>query len=259
VSSAVGSIRPLEVAEIAVRKAIAAQNPEAIEPGEYTVILEPAAVADMLMFLGFLGFSALAAQEGRSFMCGQIGSRVMGDNITIWDDGLDPAGLPMPFDFEGVPKEKVVLIDRGIASGFVHDSATASQEDRLSTGHALPAPNTYGPMPINLFMAPGDSTLDEMISSTERGILVTRFHYTNPVHPVKVIITGMTRDGTFLVENGRVTRPVRNLRFTDSVPRAFSEVLSMSRERKLQAGYFGGALVPSMKVGRFAFTGATEF
>ncbi len=258
-SAAVGSIRPLEVSETAVGKAILAQDPVSLEPGEYTVILEPAAVADLLMFLAFLGFSAQAAQEGRSFMCGRLGSSVMGENITIWDDGLDGAGLPMPFDFEGVPKGRVVLIDRGLAAGFVHDSATAAQEGRLSTGHALPAPNTYGPMPVNLFMAGGDSTLDEMISSTERGILVTRFHYTNPVHPARVVVTGMTRDGTYLIEDGKVARPVRNLRFTDSVPRALSEVAALSRERKLQGGFVGGILVPAIKIGRFAFTGATEF
>lgn len=256
-AAAVDRIRPLDVAAAAVRKAKTAQHPVALEPGEYTVILEPPAVADVVMFLAFLAFGGLAAQEGRSFMCGRLGTMVMGGNITIWDDGQDPAGLQMPFDFEGVPKQKVMLIDGGVAAGFVHDSATGGEAG--STGHALPAPNIYGPMPTNLFMAPGESTLEDMIASTERGILVTRFHYTNPVHPMQVIITGMTRDGTFLVEDGRISRPVRNLRFTESVPRALSEVTALSADRKLQAWFFGAALVPAIKIRSFKFTGATEF
>jgi len=179
--------------------------------------------------------------------------------VTIWDDGTDPLGRPIPFDFEGVPKRKVVLIDRGVATNVVHDSATAAREGKESTGHALPAPNMYGPMPLNLFMAPGDSSVEEMVASTGLGVLVTRFHYTNPVHPVRAVITGMTRDGTYLVKDGRIAGPVRNLRFTDSVVRALTQVLAIGRERKFQPGFFGGAVVPALKVAGFTFTGATEF
>lgn len=244
---------------IAVEKALASAHPEPCEPGEYQVILEPRAVADLLQYLAFLGFGAKAAQEGRSFMAGQLGRPVVGPNITIWDDGQDPAGIPIPFDFEGVPRQKVMLIEQGIAKGLVYDSVTAAKEGRASTGHALPPGTTYGPLPLNLFMAPGESSVEEMIAGTERGLLVTRLHYINPLHPLRMILTGMTRDGTFMIEGGKVTRPVRNLRFTDSVLRALSEVVAVGREREFKGGYFGGALVPALSVRRLAFTGATEF
>jgi predicted Zn-dependent protease len=255
---AVGQLDPAKAGETAVRKALLSQDPRPLDPGEYTVILEPPAVADMLTFLGFLGFSAQAVQEGRSFMAGKIGTKIMGDNVTIWDDGTDPEGRPVPFDFEGIPKRKVMLIENGVARGVVHDSSTAAREGVQDTGHALPAPNVYGPLPLNLFLAPGDSSVDEMVASTGRGVLVTRFHYTNPVHPIRAVITGMTRDGTYLVEDGRISRPVVNMRFTDSLIRALSCVTAIGRERKLQAGFLGGALVPAIRVEGFAFTGATE-
>lgn len=256
-ASAVGMIDPAAVGERAARKAAAAQNPAPLGPGEYTVILEPPAVADMLTYLGFLGFGALAVEEGRSFVAGRLGSKVMAETVSIWDDGTDPAGRPVPFDFEGVPKTKVPLIENGVARGVVYDSATAARVGKESTGHALPAPNVHGPMPLNLFMAPGDVTLEEMVASTGRGVLVTRFHYTNPVHPVRTVITGMTRDGTYLIEDGKIVRPVKNLRFTESIVRALSHVVQVGGERKFQAGYFGGALVPAIKVEGFTFTGAT--
>jgi len=138
-------------------------------------------------------------------MAGKMGQRIMDARISIWDDGLDPAGLPLPFDFEGVPKQRVDLIAEGVARGVVYDSATAAKEEgKVSTGHALPAPNTQGPVPQNLFLAPGDTPVEEMVRSTERGVYVTRFHYTRPVEPVRLVVTGMTRDGTF---PGRRHRP----------------------------------------------------
>ena len=255
-----GEIDLAKVGRVAVEKALAAQNPSDLPPGEYTVVLEPAAVGDLLQMLAFLGLGAQAAQEGRSFMAGKLGEQVVGENISIWDDGHDPQGLPFVFDLEGVPKQRVSLIENGVARGFVYDSLTASREDRRSTGHALMPEMTYGPLPLNLFMAPGQTTLAEMIASTQRGVLVTRFHYTNPVHPVKAIITGMTRDGTFLIENGRIARPVKNLRFTESILRAFSGVEGISRERELLGMFsLGGMLVPAIKVAEFSFTGATDF
>ncbi len=255
----VGAIDPSALGAVAIEKALASRNPVPVEPGEYTVILESPAVADLLTFAAFLGFSALANQEGRSFMTGRLGQQVMHPSVTLWDDGQDPAGLPIPFDFEGVPKRRAMLIEKGVARGFVHDSSTAGREGTVSTGHALPAPNTFGPLPLNLFMASGSASLQELIASTERGILVTRFHYTNPVHPVKLVITGMTRDGTFLIEDGRITRPVKNMRFTESVPRTLSEVTGITRERSFQPVFFGGAMVPAVRVAKFTFTGTTEF
>ncbi len=257
----VGDIDTEAVGRAAVEKAIRSRNPESIEPGAYTVILEEEAVADMLFYLGYMGFGALAVQEERSFLSGKIGQKVTGEKITIWDDGLDPRGIPLPFDFEGVPKRKVVLIENGIARSAVHDSFTAGREEgATSTGHALPMPNTFGPLPINLFMAPGDATKEEMLASIERGIWVTRFHYTNIVHPVKTILTGMTRDGTFLIENGEITRPLKNLRFTQSVLEAFARVDMLGAELKLVKDEWNplGTCAPALKIDGFQFTGTTE-
>ncbi len=258
----VHDVDPAEVGRIAVDKALRSANPEPIEPGEYTVILEEAAVADMLFYLGYLGLGAQSVQEGRSFMCGRFGEKVTGDRITIWDDGLDPRGLPLPFDFEGVPRQKVLLIEGGVARNVVYDSFTAGREEgQTSTGHALAAPNPMGPIPIHPRMEPGSSTIEEMVASTDRGIWVTRFHYTNPVHPVKTVLTGMTRNGTFLIENGKVTRPLRNLRFTQSILGAFANVEALGRTPKMIRAGFGNLVMfaPAAKISRFRFTGATEF
>ncbi|HEX6138984.1 MAG TPA: metallopeptidase TldD-related protein, partial [Candidatus Limnocylindria bacterium] len=141
----------------------------------------------------------------------------------------------------------------------VHDSATAARAGVPSTGHALPAPNTFGPLTWNLFMAPGSSSKATMLAGMERGIWVTRFHYVNIVHPRRAVLTGMTKDGTFLVENGRIVRPIRNLRFTQAIPEAFSAISAISSETRLVGAEYSGinARVPALRIDRFAFTGAT--
>jgi predicted Zn-dependent protease len=255
VSERVGDFDPVEVAVEAAKRSVESQNPEPIDPGEYDVVLLPYAVAELLDFLAYMGFSALAVQEGRSFMCGRFGEQITGDNITIWDDGLDPRGLPRPFDPEGVPKQRVDLIVRGRANAVVYDSYTAHREGKESTGHATGGPGYFGPYPTNMFMEPGDSSVEEMIASTKKGIFVTRFHYVNVIHPISTTITGMTRDGTFLIENGRIIKPVRNLRFTDNVLERLSNVEMISKETKCE----GIAVVPAIKVKGFRFTGVTEF
>jgi PmbA protein len=245
----------------AVDKALRGRNPREIGPGRYTVILEEYATEDILEMLSYVGLGALSVQEERSFMCDRFGEQIVGSAISLWDDGLDSRGLPLPFDFEGVPKQRVSLIEDGVAMNVVYDSYTAGKEGKASTGHGLPAPNTFGPLPVNMFMAPGQATLEEMIASTERGVLVTRFWYTRPVHPKLAIITGMTRDGTFLIEKGEVAHPVKNLRFTQSYLDALSSVEMVGRTTKLVRSDFelNGNHVPALKLGEFEFTGATEF
>jgi predicted Zn-dependent protease len=184
----------------AVEKAQRSKDPVPIEPGDYAVVLEPYAVGTLVDYMAYMGLGALALQEGRSFMNGRLGERLVAESVTLFDDGLDPRGVPMPFDFEGVPKQRVVFFDKGVAQGVVYDSFTAGREGKESTGHALPAPNSYGPMPLNLFLEPGRASVDELIRGITRGLWVTRFHYVNVVHPTKAILTGMTRDGTFLIE-----------------------------------------------------------
>jgi predicted Zn-dependent protease len=240
----------------AAGKARATANAVAIDAGDYPVVLEEYAVVDLLDMLGYLGFSALAVQEERSFV--EIGRRIGSELVTIVDDGHDPAGLPMGFDYEGVAKQRVALLERGVCRGVVHDAQTAARDGVASTGHGLPAPNPWGPFPLNMLMSAGTSSRDELIGQLERGLLVTRFHYTNPVHPKLAIITGMTRDGTFLVEDGRIVGPVRNLRFTQSYLEALACTVGVARERKTLKGFLGGVVVPAIRLDGWTFTGTTE-
>ena len=247
------------IARVAVDKAVRSQDPVDLAPGEYPVFLEEHAVNDILDFLGYLGFSALAVQEGRSFMGGRFGQQIMDPKVSIWDDGLGPDMVPMPFDFEGVPKRRVDFVSRGTAAGVCYDSYTAHKEGKQSTGHALPPPNTYGPVPMNQFLGPGTATVNEMLRGIDRGIWVTRFHYTRHLHPLTVAVTGMTRDGTFLIEKGEITRPIKNLRFTQSYVDALKEVDMISRETRLQGSYFSYNRVPALRLPRWNFVSATEY
>ena len=237
-------------------KARATGSARSIEPGDYPVVLEEYAVVDIMDMLGYLGFSALAVQEERSFV--EIGKRIGSPLITIRDDGADPAGLPMAIDYEGVTKQRVPLVDAGVCAGLVYDTQTAARAGVRSTGHGLPAPNPYGPFPLNMVMDAGTTSRDDLVGGLDRGLLVTRFHYTNPVHPKLGIVTGMTRDGTFLVEGGQIVGPVRNMRFTQSYLDAILRTSAVGRERKTLKGFLGGSVVPALRIDAFTFTGATE-
>ena len=215
-----------------------------------------AAVVDLLDMLGYLGFSALAVQEERSFF--EPGKVIGSELVTVTDDGADGAGLPMAFDYEGVAKQRVGLVERGMCGRVVYDAQTAARDGVASTGHGLPAPNPYGPFPLNMVMEAGDASRDELLGGLDRGLLVTRFHYTNPVHPKLAIVTGMTRDGTFLVEGGRIVGPVKNLRYTQSYLDALRGTVAVGRERRTLKGFLGAAVVPAVRIEGWTFTGATE-
>ena len=192
-------------------------------------------------------------------MSGKFGQRITGENISIWDDGLDTDGLPTPFDFEGMPKKRVDLINAGVAQATVYDSYTANKEGKTSTGHALPPPNPAGPLPGNLFLRAGLATKQQMLAGIDRGLWVTRFHYVNPLHPLKTILTGMTRDGTFWIEKGEIQYGTKNLRFTQNVLEALSAVRMISKGTRLGNSFFGGIRVPALCIDRFTFTSATQF
>jgi predicted Zn-dependent protease len=242
-----------ELSDEVIDKAQRNQNAQPVDPGIYEVVLEEYAVAEMLEFMSFMGFGALAVQEERSFM--RLGEKITGEHVSIWDDGLDGSGIPAPFDFEGVPKQRVDLITNGVASGLVYDMQTATKEGRQSTGHGLPAPNTEGPFAVNLFMKPGSAAKGDLVSDIKRGIWVTRFWYVRVVHPKASIITGMTREGTFLIENGKITRPVKDLRFTQSILEALKGTLALTGSTKLQVSeYLGASRVPAVRLKAFDFT-----
>lgn len=248
------------LSEIALKKCLESKNPEDLGPGKYEVILEPLAVAEMMEQISYFGFSAKAVQEKRSFLSLYQGQRIFSPLINIYDDGLDPKGIIIPFDFEGVPKKHVDLVKEGVVLGPVYDTSTAIKEGKESTGHALPPIASIGPLPSNLFFVPGDKSLENLISSVEKGILVTRFHYVNAfLDPIKVLATGMTRDGTFLIENGKIKKPVKNLRFTQSFVEALGNVETVSSEKVVVPSLAGFSLVPGLKIKEFNFTGVTEF
>jgi PmbA protein len=244
----------------AVEKAVRAQNPQAVEPGKYTIVVDPYVTEDLVNMLNFTGMNAEAVQEGRSWMNGRIGEQAMSPLVSIWDDGRDPAGAPLPFDFEGMPRQRVKIVDKGVICYPVYDRYTARKEGRETTGHASPPGMMFfsGPLALHLFMAPGDSSIDEMIQDTEKGLYITRFWYTRVVHPRDCVITGMTRDGVTMIENGQLTYPVKNLRFTQSYVEALANVQAVSRDQKILLTEWGLAnKVPALKIDAFNFTGVT--
>jgi PmbA protein len=254
------------LANTAAQKAMMSAHPKDISPGKYTTIFEPLAASEFLAYMSFYAFNGKMLQEGRSYLCDRLGSKIVDDQITVIDDPFTPRGFAFPFDFEGVPKKRLVLIDKGIAKNVAHDSLTAFKEKKKSTGHALRAPNPFGPVAFNVVMKPGTKSIDAMIRETDRGILVTRFHYTNIIDPHKLVFTGMTRDGTFLIEGGKIAGGIKNLRFTENIVNVLNRVESISDKPELVAddpGYGArfatGFVVPAMKVSEFNFTSSTEF
>jgi len=251
---------PRRVAERAAEKAIAARSPRSFEPRPIRVILEPAAVANLLYFAATQGLGAHAFEENASFLAGRLGERVVDPRITIEDDVYHPQHIGAPFDAEGSPKRHALLVERGVAAGVVHDRASAARAGVEPTGHALPQPSESGPLPSHVVLGAGEATIDEMIREAEEAILVTRFHYVNLIDPVALTLTGMTRSGTFHVRNGAIDGPVTNLRFTESLVRALNRVAAVGADRELVEGFFGGDfVVPALAIDGFTFTSATEF
>ena len=249
-----------ELADEAVRKTRMGENPADCEPGDYTVILDPYATADLLGMMAVDGMSALAFQEERSWLNGRIGLQVLSPQITITDDGLDPSGIPVPFDYEGQPKKRVAIVEAGVCRGPVQDSYTAGrQSGAVSTGHAVEPSVTErtGPMPTNLFLQPGTSNLEEMIASTKRGLYITRFWYTRTVHPRDVVVTGMTRDGTYFVRDGAIAGAAKSMRFTQSYIDALAGTVAVGATCKTLWAR-GACNVPAIKLDRFTFTSSTR-
>jgi len=243
----------------AALKARESQAPRDLDPGRYEVVLEPAAVATLVAFMSYLGFGGRALAEGRSCLSGKEGQRVAADTITIADDVFAPGMPGAAFDFEGTPKRRVDLIRDGVFRDGVYDRRSARQAGKESTGHALPAPNPEGAFPLNVEMAPGDASVEDMVAATKRGVLVTRFHYSNVVHPLDSVITGMTRDGTWLVEDGEIRHPVKNLRFTQSILEALGGTEMVGRDTEMVSEFFFSASrVPALKLGSFHFTGRSD-
>ena len=264
------NLDPKWLAETAARKAVESAHPREVAPGKYTVILEPAAVLDIVGFM-FWDFSGVAILDQRSFLNDRIGTKLFGENINIRDDVAHPLQAGSPFDGEGMRRQRVQLVENGVVKRVVYARATAQKMKKSEyaakvgtiepTGHGFPLPNEVGEMPMNIvFGAPEKPrSVDEMIASTERGVLVTRLWYIREVDPYEKIVTGMTRDGTFLVENGKVQCGLRNFRFNESLISMLSNVEAMSVPVRTSGEESFDMVVPAMKVREFNFTEATKF
>lgn len=260
-------IDPAEVARQAVAKCRANHSQAEIDPGDYEAVFEPNAVADMVRFPAVWGMGARAVLDGQSFMSGRLSERVAGEAVTIWDDPNDRRCLPLAIDFEGLPATRVDIITEGVAQGPVYDAQTAQEAGAKSTGHASTPFTDYPPRPTadHIVMPTGASTLDEMIGNVKYGVWVTRFHYTHCPDPKRVIATGTTRDGTFLVRDGEVVGALKNLRLEMGVLDLLS-YLQEAGEGKLCQDWWAlngmdttNYFVPSMRFGSCRFTGVTTF
>jgi predicted Zn-dependent protease len=271
----VSKLNPAQLANTAAQKAIQSVHPQELAPGKYTVILEPAAVLDIVGFM-FWDFSGMAILDQRSFLNDRIGRKLFGDNINISDDVAHPLQSGSPFDGEGMQRQRVRLVEKGVVKQVVYARSTAKKMKTsefatkvgpiVPTGHGFPLPNEVGEMPANIVFAPpedsrgnGTKTIEEMIASTERGVYVTRLWYIREVDPYEKIVTGMTRDGTFLIENGKIKSGIRNFRFNQSLISMLSNVEAMSVPVRASGEESFDMVVPAMKVKAFNFTEVTKF
>jgi predicted Zn-dependent protease len=257
-SADVRAFDPQKLAARASEKAHLAANARELPPGRYTVILEPAAVLDLVGFL-FYDFAATALEDKRSCLNDRMGKQLFGKNISISDDVYHPLQQGAPFDGEGLPRQRVLLVDRGIPLNLVYSRATAKAARKKPTGHGFALPNEYGEAPMNLVFTGGDSSLEKMIASTDRGLLVTRLWYIREVDPYEKVMTGMTRDGLFLVENGRVTGAARNFRFNQSLIEMLKNVELLGPAVRATGEEAFEMVVPPMKVREFHFSEVTKF
>jgi PmbA protein len=257
-SPALAAVDPQELAERASNKAILSRHPRELEPGPWTVILEPAAVLDLVGFL-FYDFAGTAVHDKRSCFTGRMGKKLMGDNITLWDNAFHLLQAGPPYDGEGIPRQRVLLVDRGVPKNLVYSRATAKKMKAKPTGHGFSLPNEWGEAPFNLVFDGGTESVEEMVGSTERGILVTRLWYIREVDPYEKVLTGMTRDGTFLVEGGAIAAGARNFRFNQSVLEMLRNVAALGPAVRSTGEESFEMVVPPMKVHGFRFSEVTKF
>ena len=266
----VANLDAISLAETAARKARESVQPREIPPGKYTVILEPAAVLDIVGFM-FYDFGGMAVLDQRAFLNDRVGKQVFGTNINVTDDVYHPLQSGSPFDGEGMPRQKIQLVENGVIKRLVYARATAEKmrnsehKDKVGpvqpTGHGFPLPNEIGEAPMNIVFGTPENpqTTDQMIASTERGVLVTRLWYIREVDPYEKILTGMTRDGTFLIENGKLRGGVRNFRFNESLIHMLSNVEALGTPVRASGEESFDMVVPAMKVKDFNFTEVTKF
>jgi predicted Zn-dependent protease len=266
----VRNLNPVALAETAARKARESAAPQELAPGKYTAILEPAAVLDLCGFM-FWDWGGQAILDQRSFLNNRIATQLFGQNVTIFDDVYHALQSGVPFDGEGVRRQRVALVENGVPKRLVYARGTVEKMKRSPhagqvgpvevTGHGLPLPNEIGEIPLNIvFATPANpKTIEQMVANTERGVLITRLWYIREVDPYEKILTGMTRDGTFYVEGGKVRHGIRNFRFNQSVVDMLAKVEEMGQPVRASGEESFDMVVPAMKVKDFNFTEVTKF
>ena len=242
----------------AATRALSAVGAGDIEPGHYEVVLEPSCVADLVFFVAWQGFNARAVHEGRSFVA--LGEQQFDRHLQLWDDAADPRTVSLPFDDEGTPKQRLDLVRDGVSVGLAEDLRTAKAGGRTSTGHGIEGGESEGALACNLLLGTGSQDTDELVSRMERGLLVTDFWYTRILDPRTLVVTGLTRNGVFLVENGKVVRPVANLRFTQSYVDAIGpdQVLGIGSVADMHRQYMATYSVPALRLASWNFTGGAK-
>lgn len=262
ISRRIGELDISGIGDKAISKALQGQDPAELEPGKYDVILEPQAICELVEWIGYVGLGSRAMEEELSFLHGRIGQPVAGANITLYDDARE-GGYSWAFDLEGMPKQRVHFIEEGIAKGIVYDRVSGQRAGVPSTGHSAGSRHMgEGSAAMHIHLKGGEDTPESLLSQVERGIYITRTHYVNGLlEPRELLMTGLTRDGAFLIENGKVTRGIKNLRFTDSILGALNRVGGLSREREACPAWWGATgsyLMPYVLIRDFAFTGKSD-
>jgi len=249
-----------KLSNTAIEKSLMNTSPKELETGKYTVILEPAAVTDFLLFLSYKGMATRLYYDGRSPFAGKLGEKILSDKITLIDEVDNPLAPGMTFDFEGIKKQNIVAIENGVFKELPLDIKYSAKAGKPSNGRGLEYPNSYGPMFLSLNLSPGKKSMEEIIAESDKCLLVTHFHYTNLINPNDLTITGTTRDGLFWIEDGKIAYPVKNFRFTQSIIEALNNVIEVSSDQIAKSAFFGGkSIVAGMKISDFNFTSKTEY
>jgi len=259
-SVAIGDLDGGTVGRLAFQRAIDSATPFDTKPGEHEVILAPDAVGTLAIFLAFYGFNGKMLEEGQSFV--DLGTQQFDDRFQLWDDVTDPRALGIPFDSEGTPKRRLDLVADGITRSVAYNRKTAKKAGVEPNGNNVPGAEGWGPIPTNLFIGGGDRSVGDLIAGVERGIYVSTFNYCRILDPKTMVVTGLTRNGTFMIENGRITDAVTNMRFTQSFVDALGSgrILGLGDDARLADAEFGPGItfVPTMHLASWNFTGGAE-
>ncbi|MFC1711492.1 TldD/PmbA family protein [Patescibacteria group bacterium] len=249
----ISNLKIKKTVKLAIQTALKSKEPKKIKAQNLEVIFMPTALQEVLPYFAWLGPNARIYHEEVSFLKGKIGKKVFSNKLTITDEPLNPVS-PAFFDFEGFPKKNLSLVKNGVPTNICYDSYYAQKYKKQNTGHGLPAPNTEGPISTHLVIKPGHSNLQQMIAKVKKGLLINRLWYIRVIHYKSLLLTGMTRDGTFYIENGKIKYPIQNLRFTDSIPSIFKNISEVGKDAVWQKLMWGVAKIPPIRITNFKFT-----